>query len=541
MQDIKRFIFFLFYISIIGALFFMSGCSEQNPPAEDIRANNGAAAGDELILAVGNEPDQGWDPVAGWGRYGSPLFQSTLLKRDSNLMIENDLATGYEVSEDALTWTVTIRDDAVFSDGEKLTADDVVFTFLKTRESGSVVDLNLLTEVKALDDYTIEFTLDRPHSAFSAILVSTGIVPEHAYDSNYAEDPIGSGPFKLLQWDKGQQLIVETNPLYYGEQPYFKRVTFLFLAEDAAFAAARAGEVQMAAIPHAFGDQQVSGMSLVNLESIDNRGIMFPFVKAGGETEDGKPIGNDVTADPAIRLAINVAVDRQALVSGALNGFGTPAYSVCDNMPWWNPETVLQDADFQTAAAILAEAGWEDSDGDGILEKDGLKASFILIYPASDMTRQALALGVADMIRPLGIDISAEGKSWDDLGLFMYSNAVLFGWGSYDPIEMFNLYHSSMAGFSWYNTGFYSNPKVDQYMEMALSATSEEEANSYWKQAQWDGETGFSGKADAPWAWLVNLGHLYLVDENLDIGRQKIQPHGHGWPVTDNIAEWKWR
>ena len=541
MQGGKRFIFSLVFISFIFALFFFSGCSEQAPEAENGGADTDAAPKDELILAVGYEPDEGWDPVAGWGRYGSPLFQSTLLKRDSNLRIENDLATSYEVSEDALTWTVTIRDDAVFSDGEKLTADDVVFTFQKTKESGSVVDLNLLTEVKTLDDYTIEFTLERPHSAFSAILVSTGIVPEHAYDSNYAENPVGSGPFKLLQWDKGQQLIVEANPLYYGEQPFFKRITFLFLEEDAAFAAARAGEVQIAAIPHAFGDQQVSGMSLVNLESIDNRGIMFPFVKAGGETEDGKPIGNDVTADLAIRQAINIAVDRQALVSGALNGFGTPAYTVCDHMPWWNPETVLNDADFETAAAILAEVGWEDTDGDGILEKNGLKASFSLIYPASDMTRQALALGVAEMIRPLGIDIKAEGKSWDDIQELMHSNAVLFGWGSYDPIEMFNLYHSSMAGFSWYNTGFYNNAAVDEYMELALSATSEEEANSYWKKAQWDGETGFSGKADAPWVWLVNLGHLYLVDENLDIGKQKVQPHGHGWPFTDNIAEWKWR
>jgi peptide/nickel transport system substrate-binding protein len=541
MQGRKGFIFFLVLVILMCALFFVTGCSDQAPAADSGAEDADSTLKDELILAVGYENDEGWDPVTGWGRYGSPLFQSTLFKRDSNLAVISDLATGYEVSDDALTWTVTIRDDAVFSDGEKLTASDVAFTFRQTKESGSVVDLSVLAEVKALDDYTVEFNLERPHSAFISILVSTGIVPEHAYESNYAENPVGSGPFMLLQWDKGQQLIVEANPLYYGKQPYFKRITFLFLEEDAAFAAAKAGEVQIAAIPHAFGDQKVPGMRLENLESIDNRGIMFPFVKTGGETEDGKPIGNDVTADPAIRRAINVAADRQALVTGALNNFGTPAYSVCDNMPWWNPETVQDDADFETAAAILAEAGWADSDGDGILEKEGLKASFSLLYPASDMTRQALALGVADMIKPLGIEIKAEGKSWDDIQQLMYSEAVLFGWGSYDPIEMFNLYHSSMAGFSWYNTGYYSNPVVDQYMEQALSATSEDEANSYWKKAQWDGETGFSGLGDAPWAWLVNLGHLYMVDENLDIGRQKIQPHGHGWPITDTIAEWKWQ
>ena len=71
-------------------------------------------------------------------------------------------------------------------------------------------------------------------------------------------------------------------------------------------------------------------------------------------------------------------------------------------------------------------------------------------------------------------------------------------------------------------------------------ATTVEEANRYWQQAQWDGKTGLSARGDAPWAWLVNLDHLYLVKDGLDIGRQKIHPHGHGWPVTDNLTEWRW-
>jgi peptide/nickel transport system substrate-binding protein len=149
-----------------------------------------------------------------------------------------------------------------------------------------------------------------------------------------------------------------------------------------------------------------------------------------------------VTSDESIRKAINFAIDRAALVDGILEGFGTPAYTVCDGMPWWNPETVIEDADFETAKRILRDAGWEDA-GDGVLEKQGLKASFKLLYPANEQIRQALALAVADMIRPLGIEIIVEGKSWDEIQAMMYSNAVLFGWGSYDPLEMYNLYSSS--------------------------------------------------------------------------------------------------
>lgn len=117
----------------------------------------------------------------------------------------------------------------------------------------------------------------------------------------------------------------------------------------------------------------------------------------------------------------------------------------------------------------------------------------------------------------------------------------MMGWGSYNPLEMYNLYSSETRGVGYYNVNYYSNPVVDEYMNKALKSTSQEEANNYWKKAQWNGETGFSAKGDAPWIWLVNLDHLYFVHEDLVIGEQKIQPHGHGWPITDFIQQWHWK
>ncbi|MDI6873552.1 ABC transporter substrate-binding protein [Candidatus Solincola sp.] len=496
---------------------------------------------DELVVALGGERAEGYDPTTGWGRYGSPLFQSTLLTRDDDLNIVNDLATAYEVSEDGLTYTVSIRKDVKFSDGEPLTAEDVVYTFETAAKSGSVVDLTVLEKVQALDDYTVSFTLKQPMSTFVNLLATLGIVPKHAHGEDYAYNPIGSGPYKLVQWDRGQQMIVEANPYYYGKKPYFKRITFLFLQEDAAFAAAQAGEVDIAAVPHTLAGNRVPGMRLLNVRSVDNRGICFPFVPSGSTDEEGNPVGNDVTSDVAIRKAINVAVDRRALVEGVLKGYGTPAYTICDGLPWWNPETVIEDADPEKAKRILEEGGWKDVDGDGIVEKGGLKASFTLVYPSSDQTRQSLAMAVADMIRPIGIDIKVEGKSWDDIKRLMHSNAVLFGWGSHTPMEMYNVYHGKNRGREWYNANFYHNPKVDVYMDQALAASGEEESLDYWKKAQWDGETGLSARGDAPWAWLVNIDHCYFVNERLDTGKNRIEPHGHGWPITANIVDWKWK
>ncbi|NEU29760.1 ABC transporter substrate-binding protein [bacterium LRH843] len=529
---------------IIASLIFsiiLTGCTETKPnKTNDENEQSIKPEKDELVLAFGSEPETGFDPTTGWGRYGSPLFQSTLLKRDDELNIVHDLATDYHVNKDGTVWTVSIRDDVKFSDGEPLTAGDVVFTFETAATKGSVVDLTILENIEATDEHTVTFILKEPQSTFVNSLVATGIVPEHAYSDDYAENPIGSGPYQFVQWDKGQQLIVKANPEYYGDKPYFQKLTFLFLSEDASFAAAQAGGVDIAAIPAAFSNQEVPGMRLEAVETVDNRGIVFPYVKSGNHTSKGLPIGNDVTADPAIRHAINIAVDRKALVDGVLEGHGTPAYTSVDRLPWWNPDTVVEDGDMEGARKLLEKSGWKDTNGDGIVEKDNLKAEFKLYYPANDTIRQSLAISVADMMKPLGISIIPEGASWDIITNNMHSSAVLLGWGSHDPHEMYNIYGGEYAGVDYYNTGYYENKTVDEYFEKALRAKSETEAIEFWKKAQWDGTTGVSAGGDAPWAWLVNIDHLYLVKEGLDIGKQRIHVHGHGWPATDNIAEWTW-
>ena len=497
---------------------------------------------DELILAIGGESEDGYDPTLGWGRYGSPLFQSTLLRYDEDLNVVNDLAESYQISADKLVWTVKIRKDVLFSDGQPLTAKDVAYTFNKAGESGGLTDVTVLKEAVAIDDTTVELHLKQPQSTFLNRLITLGIVPEHAHNADYAQHPIGSGPYKLVQWDKGQQLIVEANPNYYGEKPAIKRLVFLFMEEDAAFAAAKAAQVQVVSVPPAFAVQKLVGMKLVDVKSVDNRGLLFPFVPDTGEkTKDSNPIGNNVTADRAIREAINYGLDRNALVQGVLEGYGSPAFGPVSYLPWEQKEADIQDANLDQAKKILTDGGWKDSDGDGIVEKANVKAEFNIVYPASDSTRQALALAATDMIKAMGIQANPEGKSWDEIQKLMYSNVIVFGWGSHDPTEVYNLYHSSMRGIDYYNTGYYANKAIDNYLDLAMGAASVEEANAFWKDAQWDlKKDGFTTKGDAAWAWMVNLDHTYFVSNCLDIGKSQVEPHGHGWPITANIAQWKW-
>jgi peptide/nickel transport system substrate-binding protein len=478
----------------------------------------------ELRLAIGGESAEGYDPTLGWGRYGNPLFQSTLLTRDADLGLTNDLATGHSVSADGLVWTVDLRTDATFSDGEPVTADDVAYTFTTAARSGGLTDVTVLEQAIAVDGDTVELRLKKPQSTFVNRLVSLGIVPEHAHGPDYARNPVGSGPFVMEQWDEGQQLIVRRNDDYYGTKPAFERVVFVFTGEDASLAAARSGQVDVAALPSALAATEMPGMTLRPVRSVDNRGIVFPY----------RPADNPVTSDVAVRRAINLALDRKALVDGVLDGHGRPATGPVDGLPWYEPDTAVSDNDPDAARRLLDEAGWREENG--LREKNGVRAEFTLLYPASDSLRQGLALAVADMLEPIGIAVTAKGESWEVIETRMHADAVLFGWGSHDPTEMYNLYHSTQAGTELFNAGFYANPEVDALLDAAMAATDPARATEHWQQAQ----RHFGPAADAAWAWLVNLDHTYFVDSCLDVGPEQVEPHGHGWPITWGITGWRW-
>ena len=523
----------------------LGACSQQTPPQKaDASAPASAVAeqnadGRRLVLAVKGEPEQGFDPIKSWGEYGNPLFQSTLLKRNEKLDLEGDLATQWELSKDRKTWTITIRDDAKFADGQPLTAEDVAFTYETARGAASTVDLTNLASAKATNTNTIEITLNQPQVTFTHILSTLGIVPKHAYKEGYADNPIGSGPFKFVSWTKGQQMIVEPNPHYYGNRPQFDRITFLFTQDDATVAAANANQVHVASVPPAVSKNVPPQMVSVSVKTVDNRGIMFPAVPTGKKTSDGLDLGNDITADPAIRKAINIAISRKQLVNGVLGGHGTPAWGVADELPWDNLEQRVPDDNIEGAKKLLQQAGWKIN-ASGVLEKNGKEARIPLLYFSNDSTRQALALAVADMVKPLGIVFEVSGKTREEVKRLKHASAVLYGWGNHSPLEMYNLYAGSKAGKGSYNAGFYNNPKVNAYLDAAEQSASFEDSLPLWKKAMWDGTTGFGMKGDAAWAWLVNLDHLYFVNKCLDIGPRQIEPHGHGYPITWNIQDWKW-
>ncbi|MDE6908239.1 MAG: ABC transporter substrate-binding protein [Lachnospiraceae bacterium] len=521
----------------------LAGCSGgTGDKNQDTQTTGEMAAKDEVVVTmpISSEPEAGFDPAFGWGageHVHEPLIQSTLTVTTKDLQIGKDLATDYSVSEDGMIWTVSIRDGVKFTDGEALTASDVAFTYNNCKEKSTVNDFTMLDEAVALNENTVEFRMTKPFSIWPYTMAIVGIVPEHAYDENYGQNPIGSGRYIMKQWDKGQQVIFEANPDYYGDAPKMRKVTVLFMEEDAALAAALAGQADVAHTAASYADQTMDGYGLLAVQTVDNRGFNLPCIMP--EEKDGITYGNAFTADVNVRRAINIGIDRQEMIDHVLNGYGTAAYSVCDKMPWYNEAGEVA-YDQEEAKRILDDAGWLEGSG-GIREKDGVKAEFTLMFSSGDSVRQALAEDTANQLKELGIRVTTEGVGWDVAYDRAQSDPLVWGWGAHTPMEVYNIYHSlANSGIGQAEYSPYANETVDQYMDEALETATLEESYELWQKAQWDGMTGITQEGDIPWIWLCNIDHLYFVRNGLQVAEQKIHPHGHGWSIVNNVDQWSW-
>lgn len=498
----------------------------------------------QVVIAMNptSEPAAGFDPLVAWGcgeHVHEPLIQSTLITTDEDLNFVNDLATDYLCSSDGLVWTFTIRDDVVFSDGEPLSARDVAFTVNAVIDSAmSEADLSMVDRAVAVSDTVVELHLNKPHNALLYTLAVLGIVPEHAYGPEYGRNPIGSGRYVLERWDKGQQVIFTANPKYYGRKPSMERVVVVFMDEDAALAAVQKGEVDIAYTYATHARQAFEGYELAAYKTVDSRGVSLPSVPAGGtklvEGDMAFSTGNDVTADVAVRRAINCGLDRDAVIEHVLDGYGKVAYSVGDGMPWSSPDMKVE-LDREKAARLLDEAGWKRGE-DGVRSRDGVRAAFDIWYSSDDSVRQALANEFANQMAELGLEVTPRGGSWDEIYLHQFSQPVLWGWGSNSPVEVYELNYST----GWGNYSCYESEITDAYLDEALAQTDVEASYEYWRKAMWDGVEGVAPQGAATWAWIANVDHLYFKREGLDVAHQKPHPHGHGWSLVNNVDVWSW-
>ena len=485
--------------------------------------------------------DSSMDPVKGFMSYGYPFVNEALIQADTNSEYVADLATDWEVSEDALTYTFNLREGVTFSDGTPFTAEDVVFTYeevQKNQANNENVDLTKLKSVEADGDYKVVFTLNECYSPFLDTVAMLQIVPSDSYNSEtFDTAPIGTGAYKVAQYDTNQQIILQINDSYWGGTPDIEQVNIISMDQDTAYSNAVSGQLDVVMVGSTYINETIDSMTLHKLETMDVRNVSLPTLteqvmkdSQGNEYN----VGNNVTSDIAVRKALSIGINRQEIIDNAFNGEGKPAVNFTDNLPWASTDD-YEDNQVDEAKKTLEDAGWTDADGDGIREKGDLKCSFDLIAPGNDEDRYKLATALAENAKNLGIEINVRNESWDVAVVEENTTPIVWGWGQFSPTVIYSTYDSEMFLEAQYaNVTGYTNADCDAAIEKAFAASNQADANAAWKEAQAIGDSEY------PYLYLVNIEHSYFVKDNLDISEatQIPHPHGHGSPIICNLKDW---
>ena len=190
-------------------------------------------------------------------------------------------------------------------------------------------------------------------------------------------------------------------------------------------------------------------------------------------------------------------------------------------------------ADSKFLEALVAA---HDTDGDGIVEKNGTKASFNLYYPPDYLDRQSLSLVFSEQAKEIGIEVTLVGADWDTIYANMYSSAALMQQTSPDPYKsIYQQYHSKEVDGFYMNPNLYNNSASDALMEQAMHSNDFNQANNYWSQSALVNGGGWGPAGDAPWVWLANYDYHYFIKDGINIGNQ---PDGLGNDILINICEW---
>ncbi|MGC9406176.1 ABC transporter substrate-binding protein [Streptomyces sp. DZ1-3] len=495
----------------------------------------GAEAAGSVVIGVASEPDT-LSPLLGYGKDGNSKIFDGLLARDTDLRLKPALATALpKITDGGLTYTYTLREGVKFSDGEPLTARDVVYTYRtvldeKTNNTART-ELDAVEDVRAAGDDTVVFTLKYPYAAFAARTVLP-VVPEHVaggQDPNTGDfntRPVGTGPYVLSGWSKGEKLTFKANPHYWGAKPAVKSFTTAVIADDNVRATRlRSGDLDGAVLPPnlAATFKNDGGKRTYEARSYDFRAVTLPT--------SGK-----VTGDRAIRRALDAAVDRRAMVDKILDGAGRPAYGPLPVDDPWYERGIERPRDLAGAGRILDEAGWKASSG-GIRAKEGLRASFTLYYPSGDKVRQDHALAYASDAKKAGIEVKVEGATWEVIEPRMGRDAVLAGFGSVgDPdFGLYTLLHSSLAGDGFNNMAHYDVPAVDQALDAGRRSQDPKTRAAAYDKLQ-------KALVDNPgYTFLTHIDHLYVLADRWDGLTTQLEPHEHGFASGPwwNIEDWQ--
>jgi peptide/nickel transport system substrate-binding protein len=513
-------------VAVLGVVLAMAGAAP------------GLAAGKDMVIGLSGDATS-LNPVIATDSMSYivewPIFDS-LLELDPSLNVRPLLAESWEASKDGLTYTFRLKKGVKWHDGKPFTARDVAFTFYSVLDPkvttphrayfDALVGFPELTNkdnpkrpeelavrpIEVVDDHTVRFRLRYPSGSFLAVLVNprAGIVPEHLLkgaDLNTAEfnrKPVGTGPFKFVEWRRGERLVMEANEQYHGGKPALSRLIFRIIPDGVVLLQElRAGGVDFMENPPLTEVARLKQTAGLKVLVADNTSYTY-----FGWRQDLAPFN-----DLRVRRALNHAVDVQSIVRDVLQGYAAISTGQFPPSSWaFDPSVKAYGYDPARAKALLAEAGWKPG-ADGVLAKDGKRFSFSIRHDQANQSVKDTAVIIQEYLQRVGVEAKLEALDWPTFVKKLFASefeGIVVSWTNHhdpDPFA-YTIWHSSQ--WKGRNFAHYKNPRVDEILEQARrSGVVAERKKAY-------AEFSKVLMEDAPYVFLYFPQQVYVTRQGYD-------------------------
>lgn len=463
----------------------------------------------------------------------SYVLESLITRNPDTLEWEGLVAKDWIISEDGLVISFRMREDVSFSDGQPLTAADVVFSFdfimtdaiQAPRERAY---LEKIKSVKANGKYEVVFTFKEPYFEALSLAGGIGIMPKHFYEP-YLKEPqkfneskgllLGSGPYRLndpKNWtpDKGNIELVR-NERYWGDvQPSYHRILWKIIQNDSArLTTFRNGDIDSySARPVEYQELKKDPQIQAKSQNFEYMPPVVGYSYIGWNQErGGKPTR---FADKRVRQAMTYLTDVSRVIKDVMLDYAEPAVSPFSKTSKQHDVALLPyQADLEKAKALLKEAGYQDKNGDGVLEdKAGQPFEFKLTYFQANEDTKRMVLLLKDLYARAGVKLIPTPQEWP----VMLENldkkdfdAITLGWTSGIETDLYQIFHSSQAVSKGDNYVNYKNPALDKLIDDARRTVDESKRMPLWQQAE------HILYEDQPYTFLMRRKSLLFVDKRV--------------------------
>lgn len=421
------------------------------------------------------------------------MVYNGLVKYDKDVNIVGDLAESWEISPDGLEITFKLRRDVRWHDGHPFTAHDVLFGYRTiinpNTPTAYAEDFKQVKKAEAPDDYTLRVVYEKPYAPALMSWSSMVVLPKHLLEgkditkSDLGRRPVGTGPYRFREWISRDRIVLQANPDYFKDRPYIDRYVARVIPDPATmFLELKAGGVDMMNLTPIQYDRQTE----TRFFSENFRKHPYP---ANAYTYLGYNLLDSKFQDQRVRQAISYAIDKDEIIKVVLLGLGLPATGPYKPGLWfYNPDVRRYPYDPARARALLEEAGWEDKDGNGILDKEGKPFEFTVVTNEGNAVRHRAAVVIQERLKKVGMRMKIRVIEWSAfINEFIDKKnfeATILGWTTGFEPDQYDIWHSSKTGQKELNFVSFKNQEVDELLEKGRRTFDREERKKIYFRFQ---------------------------------------------------------